>query len=192
MVNISPVLVQRSKRNSSSKRLAIPFDLHARLCHIGYDFIDDIIWQKPEEVGWQFGRGRRFSADRQPLQYKPLSVTEYVLVYRKSTDKTIDWNLRSEIDSDALERSLILDEYEHTNVWHIPTARHPVHPAVFPEELAKRVLRYYSVEQDVVLDPFAGVGTVGKVAKYMNRKYILIEQKGEYVNIIHNALNTIV
>ena len=43
----------------------------------------DIIWRKPEGAGWNLGRGRRFAADRQPLQYKPVTVTEYVLVYRK-------------------------------------------------------------------------------------------------------------
>ncbi len=61
---------------------------------IGFDFIDDIIWEKPEGAGWNVGRGRRFKADRQPLQYKPVTVTEYVLVYRKRTDKLIDWNIR--------------------------------------------------------------------------------------------------
>ena len=53
----------------------------------GFDFIDDIIWVKPEGVGWATGRGRRFAADRNPLQYKPVPVTEYVLVYRKHTKR---------------------------------------------------------------------------------------------------------
>jgi len=34
----------------------------------GFDFIDDIIWVKPEGAGWATGRGRRFAADRNPLQ----------------------------------------------------------------------------------------------------------------------------
>ncbi|WP_240328660.1 DNA methyltransferase [Helicobacter suis] len=34
------------------------------------------------------------------------------------------------------------------------------HPAVFPEELVQRVLKYYSFERDVVCDPFAGSGTL--------------------------------
>ncbi len=34
------------------------------------------------------------------------------------------------------------------------------HPAVFPEELVQRVLKYYSFEGDVVCDPFAGSGTL--------------------------------
>ena len=107
IVNVSPVLVRRTSRNTSSKRLPIPFDLHPILDDVGFEFVDDIIWRKPEGAGWHLGRGRRFAADRQPLQYKPVTVTEYVLVYRKRTDRLIDWNLRSHPDQEALERSLI-------------------------------------------------------------------------------------
>ena len=74
VVNVSPVLVRRTSRNTSSKRLPIPFDLHPILDKIGFQFIDDIIWKKPEGAGWHLGRGRRFAADRQPLQYKPVTV----------------------------------------------------------------------------------------------------------------------
>ena len=87
VVNVSPVLVRRTSRSTASKRLPIPFDLHPVLERIGFEFIDDIIWRKPEGAGWHLGRGRRFAADRQPLQYKPVTVTEYVLVYRKKTDR---------------------------------------------------------------------------------------------------------
>jgi DNA modification methylase len=69
--------------------------MHRLFIEEGYDFIDDIIWEKPEGAGWATGRGRRFAADRNPLQYKPVPVTEYVLVYRKRTDKLIDWNIRT-------------------------------------------------------------------------------------------------
>ncbi len=80
---------------TASKTLPIPFDLHPILDGIGFEFIDDIIWRKPEGASWHLRRGRHFAADRQPLQYKPVTVTEYVLVYRKKTDRLIIWNLRS-------------------------------------------------------------------------------------------------
>ncbi|MCA9941813.1 MAG: site-specific DNA-methyltransferase, partial [Anaerolineales bacterium] len=95
VINISPVLVRRANRSESSKRLAVPFDMHRLFIEEGFDFIDDIIWVKPEGAGWATGRGRRFAADRNPLQYKPVPVTEYVLVYRKHTRRLIDWNIRS-------------------------------------------------------------------------------------------------
>ena len=188
IVNVSPVLVRRTSRSTASKRLPIPFDLHPILDGIGFEFIDDIIWRKPEGAGWHLGRGRRFAADRQPLQYKPVTVTEYVLVYRKRTDRLIDWNLRSHPDPDAVERSRILGEYDKTNVWDITPSNHALHPAVFPDELVSRVLRYYSFEGDCVLDPFAGTGTVGRVANAMGRRFILIEKQPDYFAVMQREL----
>lgn len=188
IVNVSPVLVRRTSRSTASKRLPIPFDLHPILDRIGFEFIDDIIWRKPEGAGWHLGRGRRFAADRQPLQYKPVTVTEYVLVYRKKTDRLIDWNLRNHPDPQAVERSLILGDYDKTNVWDITPSNHPMHPAVFPDELVGRVLRYYSFEGDSVLDPFAGTGTVGRVAGAMGRRFILIEKRPDYFDIMRREL----
>ena len=191
VVNVSPVLVRRTSRSTASKRLPIPFDLHPVLDRIGFEFIDDIIWRKPEGAGWHLGRGRRFAADRQPLQYKPVTVTEYVLVYRKKTDRLIDWNLRSHPDPEAVERSRILGEYDKTNVWDITPSNHALHPAVFPDELVSRVLRYYSFEGDCVLDPFAGTGTVGRVANAMGRRFILVEKQQAYFEVMERELRQI-
>ena len=188
IVNVSPVLVRRTSRSTASKRLPIPFDLHPILDRIGFEFIDDIIWRKPEGAGWHLGRGRRFAADRQPLQYKPVTVTEYVLVYRKKTERLIDWNLRNHPSPDAVERSRILGEYDKTNVWDITPSNHALHPAVFPDELVSRVLRYYSFEGDCVLDPFAGTGTVGRVANAMGRRFILIEKQPDYFEVMRREL----
>lgn len=91
VINVSHVLLRRSSRNEASKRIAVPFDLHRIFIEEGFEFIDDIIWVKPEGAGWATGRGRRFAADRNPLQYKAVPVTEYVLVYRKKSDLLIDW-----------------------------------------------------------------------------------------------------
>ena len=188
VVNVSPVLVRRASRNTASKRLPIPFDLHPILDGIGFEFIDDIIWRKPEGAGWHLGRGRRFAADRQPLQYKPVTVTEYVLVYRKRTDRLIDWNLRNHPDPAAVERSLILGDYDKTNVWDITPSNHKAHPAVFPDELVSRVIRYYSFEGDCVLDPFAGTGTVGRVAAAMGRRFMLVEKRADYFETMRQEL----
>ncbi|HBR18288.1 MAG TPA: hypothetical protein DD725_11930 [Deltaproteobacteria bacterium] len=70
VMNVSPVLIRRANRNEASKRIAVPFDMHKIFIEEGFDFIDDIHWVKPEGAGWATGRGRRFAADRQPLQYK--------------------------------------------------------------------------------------------------------------------------
>ncbi len=188
VINVSPVLIRRPNRQGQSRRLAVPFDLHRIFVEEGYDFVDDIIWVKPEGAGWALGRGRRFAADRTPLQYKPVTVTEYVLVYRRRTDKLIDWNIRTYPDQEAVRRSKIIGDYDRTNVWYIQPAYHPVHPAVFPLELAEKVIRYYSFKGDVVLDPFAGVGTTGKAAWKLERRFVLIEKEPAYVDVIREEI----
>jgi DNA modification methylase len=118
------------------------------------------------------------------MQYKAVPVTEYVLVYRKHTDKLIDWHIRNHPDQDAVQRSRIGDGYERTNIWRISPTSRKDHPAVFPPELADRVIRYYSFEGDVVLDPFAGAGTVGEVASRLSRRFVLAESNPDYVDVI--------
>ena len=184
VINISPVLLRRSSRSESSKRLAVPFDFHRIFMEEGFDFIDDIIWQKPEGAGWATGRGRRFAADRNPLQYKPVPVTEYLLVYRKKTDKLIDWHIRKHPDQAIIEKSKITGEYDVTNIWKISPSYSNKHPAIFPLALAERVIKYYSFINDVVLDPFAGIGTTGKAAAILDRRFILYEREKNFIKTI--------
>ena len=184
VINVSPILIRRCNRTESSKRLAVPFDIHRLFIEEGFDFIDDIIWVKPEGAGWATGRGRRFAADRNPLQYKSVPVTEYILVYRKHTEKLIDWNIRCYPNIEVVKQSRIEGDYERTNVWCIKPAHDPNHPAIFPDELVSRVIRYYSFKNDVVLDPFAGIGTLGRVAAKLERRFVLIEKDQKYVDVI--------
>ncbi len=187
VINTAPVLVRRASRNEASQRIAVPFDIHTILIEEGFEFIDDIIWVKPEGAGWATGRGRRFAADRNPMQYKAVPVTEYVLVYRKKTDKLIDWHIRN-MPADTVARSKIADGYEKTNIWKIHPATNAAHPAVFPLSLASKVICYYSFENDVVLDPFAGTGTVGAAAVKNNRRFLLVEKDKSYLDVIKGAV----
>lgn len=187
VINVAPVLIRRASRNEASKRIAVPFDMHQIFIEEGYDFIDDIIWLKPEGAGWATGRGRRFAADRNPLQYKAVPVTEYVLVYRKRTDLLIDWHIRNHPSKELVKESRIGDGYERTNVWKINPATSSQHPAAFPKELAEKVITYYSFKGDVVLDPFAGSGTVGAAASELNRRFVLFDNNLAYIKIMQQA-----
>lgn len=63
------------------------------------------------------------------------------------------------------------------------------HPAMFPEELVDRVLKLFSYQGDVVLDPFNGVGTTTAVAKRLNRRYIGIDISDTYCKCAEKRLN---
>jgi DNA modification methylase len=177
IVNTSPIIIHRVSRSHSSKRYGIPFDLHPYLVKNGWEFIDDIIWLKPEaSVKNRIGG---FMQHRKPLGYKPNCITEYLMVYRKSTEKLLDWNIRS-YKSDIVQKSKVADGYETTNVWKIDPCFDKVHSAIFPVALCKRVIQYYSYKGDLVFDPFGGSGTVGRTAKALERLFFLTEQEPRY------------
>lgn len=184
VLNVSPVLIRRASRNEASKRIAVPFDFHRLFIEEGFEFVDDIIWEKPEGAGWATGRGRRFSADRNPCQYKPVPVTEYVLVYRKKSDHLIDWLIRKHPNQDLVKDSKIQDGYEVTNIWKICPAHSKEHPAIFPLELAEKVIQYYSFKNDVVLDPFGGLGTTAIAALKNERRFASFELEKKYAEIM--------
>lgn len=190
IVNTSPVIIPRISRSHSSKRYPIPFDLHSRLTKLGWEFIDDIIWLKPEySVKNRIGG---FLQHRKPLAYKPNSITEYLMVYRKKTDRLIDWNIK-QYPEDTVEKSKVNEEFETTNVWQISPKSDKIHSAVFPEELCKRVIQYYSYAGDLVFDPFAGSGTVGRTAISMERNFFLTENNPtyfEYMKSLKKACET--
>jgi len=84
------------------------------------------------------------------------------------------------------EKSIVTKEEwrEYTKtVWHIANTSHSIHPAVFPEEIPKRLIKLFSFVEDTILDPFGGVGTTSLTAEKLERKSICIDQNADYVKI---------
>ena len=57
------------------------------------------------------------------------------------------------------------------------------HSAAFPAVLPDWFIKLFTLPGDMVLDPFAGSGTTGVVAKRMGRGYIMIEQNDRYYDL---------
>ena len=77
------------------------------------------------------------------------------------------------------------------NIWDVTTEKGnnvTGHPATFPEALANDHILSWSNEGDVVLDPFMGSGTTGKMALLNNRKFVGIELSPEYVEIARKRI----
>jgi len=183
ILNTSPIIIPRVSRSHSSKRYPIPFDIHHYLIEMGWEFIDDIIWMKPEaSVKNRIGG---FQQHRKPLAFKPNCVTEYLMVYRKSTEKLLDWNMH-QYNLKTVNDSKVKDGFETSNVWQIDPCFNKTHSAVFPFELCKRVIQYYSFKQDLVFDPFGGSGTVGKTAKSLDRYFFLTEKNEKYFDYMQS------
>jgi len=68
------------------------------------------------------------------------------------------------------------------SVWTVPTEPYPeAHFATFPRRLIEPMILAGAPEGGVVLDPFAGSGTVGLVAQALGRRAILVDLNPEYV-----------
>ena len=172
VLNTSPIIIPRVGRKYASKRYPIPYDIHPMLEKIGWEFIDDIIWKKPEASAKN--RISSFNQHRKPLAYKPNCTTECIMVYRKKTDKLIDWNIK-QYDEETVQKSLISGQIQTSNVWNIDPVSDKVHSATFPFELCDYIIKYYSFIGDMVFDPFGGSGTFGKAAIENNRKFFITE-----------------
>jgi DNA modification methylase len=61
-----------------------------------------------------------------------------------------------------------------------PEKRTEGHPAPFPEELIKRLIKFYCYRGNVVLDPFGGTGTVAAVARRYGRHFVHIDLSKKY------------
>jgi len=99
----------------------------------------------------------------------------------------------SRIKANESFHAAVKDHVENRNkrtVWTIPTQPFPeAHFATFPEKLVIPCIKAGSSIGDIILDPFAGAGTVAKVAQRFNRKAIGIELNPDYCEIISRRLD---
>jgi len=86
----------------------------------------------------------------------------------------------------------IISEYGiRFNVWEIfpeMSNTNRVHPAQFPETLARDHILSWSNPGDTILDPFMGGGTTGKMALLNGRNFIGIEKVEKYCEIAKNRI----
>lgn len=80
-------------------------------------------------------------------------------------------------------------DWGYRQIWEISSVRaNDVHPAMFPLTLASRVVKLYTDEGDIVLDPFLGSGTTAIAAVKLNRKFIGIEKMKKYYDVADKAI----
>lgn len=63
-----------------------------------------------------------------------------------------------------------------------------IHPAVFPIALPAQCIKLFTHEGELVLDPFAGIGTTLLAAQDLNRNAVGFDLKREYIEVAKNRL----
>lgn len=185
IINISCVLQPRKDRSDYSRRYAIPFHTMQLAEMMGFEFVDDIIWLKPE--GAAVNRGQKFYHLRQPMTYHANSITEYVLVFRKP-GRTPE-EVSKEYSEEIKEASRVDDRYFQTNVWPINPVYDQAHPAIYPPHLVGELIRYYSFKGDTILDPYMGVGTTAIAAITIQRHFVGFEINEAYYREAARRIN---
>lgn len=132
----------------------------------------EIIWEK-NNYNCKYSSWGSWKSPASPyLKY----TWEFVEVYCKG-------DLKKQGDNENID--ITAEEFKSWVVakWSIAPERNMQefgHPAMFPEQLAERVLKLFSYKNDVVLDPFNGAGTTTVVAKKTGRRYLGIDISEEY------------
>jgi site-specific DNA-methyltransferase (adenine-specific) len=162
----------------------------------GFNLHDTMIWQKTGML---------------PTQDRYYNIFEYMFVFGKGKPKTMNFicdhkttaggrvqkrdsciNKGQQKDGNG---TFIRNKYaRRTNIWRIPIGKNKEtegHPAPFPEQLASDHIITWSNPGDLVLDPFAGSGTTGKMAVINNRDFIGFEISQKYYNTAEKRLNNI-
>jgi DNA modification methylase len=132
----------------------------------------EILWEKNNYNCKYTAWGSWKSPSNPYLKY----TWEFIEIFAKGTMKKE--GKRDDIDISA-------DEFKKWVVakWSMAPERNMKaynHPAMFPEELVYRAIRLFSYKNDIVLDPFNGVGTTTAVAKKLNRRYLGIDISKDY------------
>ncbi len=149
------------------------------MIEMGFLMRGEIIWDKGASASPSTAWGSWQSASNPTLR----DVHEYILVFSKG-----QFNREKEEKSDSIGRDEFLEFTKSVWTFSAERATKVGHPAPFPRALPERLIKLYSFEGDVVLDPFCGSGTTCLAAKSCNRHYIGYEVKEEYIQLAERRL----
>jgi modification methylase len=141
----------------------------------GFLMRGEIIWNKGPSAGASTAWGSWQSASNPTLR----DVHEYVLVFSKGSFSRRSLNNKSTISKEEF--------LQYTkSIWefHAESAKKVGHPAPFPVELPYRCIQLYTFSNDIILDPFCGVGSSCVAALKAGRHFIGYETN---INYVHSA-----
>lgn len=170
----------------ATRKLGDSFQLypnHARIIHhlttLGLQVLPDILWRKQTNAPTKFmGSGMLPAGAYVTLEH------EYILIVRKGAKRVF----KQDSEKDLRRRSAIFWEERNqffSDIWtDLKGARQNMkqddsrtRSGAFPFELAYRLICMYSIQQDTILDPFAGTGTTLAAAAALCRNSIGFEKE---------------
>ena len=136
--------------------------------------LPEIFKNNPFEYYWQFILNCPLGSVRSPIGF---SKYMSCFVFKKGNPKIIKWN--KDIFNDSPSKMVEPDE-GFIN-----------HPSPKPKQFIMELLKMFSNEKDIVLDPFIGSGSTAIACHLTNRSYIGFEMEKEYCDLAKQRLNKI-
>lgn len=149
------------------------------IINAGFTLRETITWVKTnsdqiEDIDKNFcGNNTAWGSWLSPSNLYCRSFSEFILVAHKGAPR-----LQHKGTTDLTKEEFLLWT---RNVWLMRTVHDKNHPAPFPEELPKRLMKLYTYPGDTILDPFVGRGTTMVACVNNNRNGIGIEINPEYL-----------
>jgi len=153
-----------------------------QLLSLGLLWKAEILWEKNNYNAKYTAWGSWKSPSMPYIKY----TWEFIEVFDKETHKKE--GLHEDIDITA-------DEFKEWVLgrWSFPPEirmRDYNHPAMFPEEMPRRLIKLFSYKNNIVLDPFNGAGTTTLVSWKLQRRFIGIDVSTQYCDTALQRLVT--
>jgi DNA modification methylase len=154
------------------------FSNHSRIIEhcekIGFTTLPYILWKKPTTKPHYKGKGAFLGSGFLPPNAYVTLDCEFILLFRKG-------NLRKFPPHDKVRYESAFTKAQRdewfSQIWALKGTRQTAdeferRTAAFPDEIAERLIKMFSIKGDTVLDPFLGSGTTTKAAMQNERNSI--------------------
>jgi site-specific DNA-methyltransferase (cytosine-N4-specific) len=178
----------------ATRRLNGKFQLfpnHARIIEIcekiGFTTLPYILWKKPTTKPKYKGKGAFLGSGFLPPNAYVTLDCEFILLFRKGNLRRFTPHDQTRYDSTftKLQRDAWFSQ-----IWAFKGAKQTTNElerrtAAYPDEIAERLIKMFSVKGDTVLDPFLGSGTTVNVAMQNERNSVGYERDLNLLSVIN-------
>jgi DNA modification methylase len=193
-LNVPPQYIWKEKRYD------LGFDLlNVAMKRCNFKLEEPIIWAKPRNMANSDGSKRfgNFLKFPYPFYYKPNAIYEFIFILTKGKLSRISMGHKSKF----IKESRVLGSMikYNSDIWELHTSSQEnpwdvylddsAHIAMYPEILPELVIKFYSLKEDIVLDPFVGSGTTLASAKKNQRSCIAVEIDKSMLPLIKKKTN---
>jgi site-specific DNA-methyltransferase (cytosine-N4-specific) len=163
---------------------------HSRITEIcekiGFTMLPYILWKKPTTKPKYKGKGAFLGSGFLPPNAYVTLDCEFILLFRKG-------NIRKFPPHDKLRYESVFTKTQRdewfSQIWALKGTRQTIielerRTAAYPDEIAERLIKMFSVKGETVLDPFLGSGTTTKIAMRNERNSIGYETDKNLLSIL--------